>query len=151
MTTTHQTLLGDTTIEKQLVGTYSPANTRYLVLSPENLPSTEWVHRSAAALLSRFREDLLNGSFESRTLVVSVFARPESEQDEIFQGASVQALRGIIQSVTRELGTGAPPINLLVLKDSQISDAAHALELFDTAAGAFTAGYTMDLTKDAGK
>lgn len=73
MTPTHQTLLGDTNIQEQLVGTYSPARTRYLVLSLDDLPSTEWVHRSAVALLSRFRDDLLNKSFDCRTLVGSVF------------------------------------------------------------------------------
>lgn len=82
---------------------------------------------------------------------VRFFGQPGSEQDEIFQGASVQSLRGIVQSVTRELGTGAPPINLLVIEDSQIGEAAQVLELFDNVAGAFTVGYTMDLTKDAGK
>ncbi len=111
----------------------------------------QWATDSATVLLRTLRGDLENENLNSlRTIVVATFPAIGDPDSAAQRAATVQSLRGIIQSVTREFAHAAQPINLVAADESAVHEITNTLRYLDSDNGSYTAGSTIDLTTDEG-
>ena len=129
---------------EQLDGLVELRSTRLVVVSLSSCDSAADVTEAATELVRRFRQDAAAGVLtRARSVVVLV---PPSGSDPSFRAAVVQALRGIVQSVTREFSHRSQAINLLVVDSDRLDSAAPTLRYLDDPDGGYTAGFTFDIS-----
>lgn len=117
---------------------------RLVVLSMGVCRSADDVSTAAFELVRRLRSEAAQGILgQARSIVVLTV--PE-DHDPVFRSAAVQALRGIVQSVTREFAHRAQAINLLVVDLACLESAKSTLQYLDEPDGGYTAGFTFDLS-----
>ncbi len=134
----------DTSTEfEQLNNLTSLSASRLLVLSMGVCRSADDVSTAATELVRRLRSEAAQGILEQARSVV-VLSVPE-DHDPVFRSAAVQALRGIVQSVTREFTHRAQAINLLVVDQPYLESAESTLQYLDDPDGGYTAGFTFDI------
>jgi hypothetical protein len=144
------TLLGDPSVADTLAGLTDLTRTRLLALDfePGSAPET-WVYDAAVVLVRQLKKDAEEGVLATtRTLVVASFAAPTTDQEIIQREATVQAVRGIVQSVTREFANRSDSMNFIVVDRDAPEDAQITLDYLDDPDGGYTAGFTFDLTKE---
>lgn len=116
---------------------------RLVVLSMGVCRSAEDVSTAATELVRRLRSEAAQGILEQVRSVV-VLTVPE-DHDPAFRSATVAALRGILQSVTREFAHRSQAMNLLVVDRLCLESAKSTLQYLDDPDGGYTAGFTFDL------
>ncbi len=115
---------------------------RLVVLSMGVCRSADDVSTTATELVRRLRSEAGQGILEQARSIV-VLTVPE-DHDPVFRSAAVQALRGIVQSVTREFAHRSQAMNLLVVDRACLESAKSTLQYLDEPDGGYTAGFTFD-------
>ncbi len=134
----------DTSIDfRQLNGLTDLGASRLVVVSMAACRSADDVSIAATELVRRLRSEAAQGSLQQARSIV-VLTVPENH-DPAFRSAAVQALRGIVQSVTREFAHRAQAMNLLVVDRSRLESARSTLQYLDDPHGGYTAGFTFDI------
>lgn len=135
----------DTSAEfEQLNALIGLTASRLIVLSMGVCRSADDVSNAATELVRRLRLEAGQGILEqSRSIIVLTV--PE-DHDPAFRSATVQALRGIVQSVTREFAHRSQAINLLVVDRARLESTKSTLQYLDEPDGGYTAGFTFDIT-----
>lgn len=115
---------------------------RLVVLSMGVCRSADDVSTAATELVRRLRSEAGQGILEQARSIV-VLTVPD-DHDPVFRSAAVQALRGIVQSVTREFAHRSQAMNLLVVDRACLESAKSTLQYLDGPDGGYTAGFTFD-------
>jgi hypothetical protein len=127
------------------------ANSRLLHFDLSGLEPSDWAANSATVLLQTLRADneakALN---ERRTIVLVSFPPIRDVNAAAHRGATVQSLRGIVQSVTREFAHAMHPVNLVAADGDALDGIVSTIHFLDADNGSYTAGSTIDLTTDEG-
>jgi hypothetical protein len=149
MTSTYS-LLGDEQTAERISSLRELSSLNLIVLdfTPESDP-TEWVYEGASSLVRHLRAQASEGAFErNRQLVVATFASPSTDEQIVHRAATVQSLRGIIQSVTREYAHRLEPLNFVAVDRDALDKLTTTLEYLDAPDGGYTAGFTFDLEQE---
>ena len=137
--------VSDTSTEfEQLSALTDLTASRLVVVSMGVCRSADDVATAATELIRRLRSQAGQHILgKARTVVVLTV--PE-EHVPAFRSAAVQALRGIVQSVTREFAHRSQAMNLLVVNRASIESARSTLKFLDEPDGGYTAGFTFDIS-----
>ncbi|MCA4132537.1 hypothetical protein [Arthrobacter sp. M4] len=143
-------LLGDEPVAER-IGSLRELNSLNLIVldfAPESDPA-EWVYEGASRLVRHFRAQSESGAFtRNRQLVIATFASPSTDEQIVHRAATVQSLRGIIQSVTREFAHRLEPLNFVAVDRDALDKLTSTLDYLDAPDGGYTAGFTFDLEQE---
>jgi hypothetical protein len=121
-----------------------------LLVAPRIRPEgdhEDWPTQAAVAVITRLRavldEDV--GHAGRHCLVVVVV--PSSEEPEVTAAAeaSVEAMRGIVQSISREVDPAVLRVNLVIGAERNQEDVLRCVDFVSSASGGFFVGSTVDL------
>ncbi len=104
----------------------------------------QWVSQPAAATIAALRHAMPQLSVHPHVVVWLVRA-PIDIGEHALSEAAYESLRGIVQSLTRELAGDLRPLNAIVVGDDDAISLSEGLEFLSGPGGEFTAGSTLDL------
>lgn len=147
-------IYGDATEIVEALGAVELHNSRVAVAAmPADppYPFRLWVTDPAAAAIEHLRavEVTATEAERQRRTLVWVFPLATTVAQVAARAASIQALRGIVQSLTLEKTRVWGPINGVAGDSDDLASAEAVLRFLDDPAGGFTAGSTFDLTRPA--
>jgi len=129
----------------------APSSTLYVRVNPAaDDPFKEWVEDAVVELLASLRGALPPPSSDiaAPVTVAVIVALPPTMDDDPWRAAAgnalVEAVRGIVGSITMELGN-AVRINTIVTRDEGAQATQDALGFLSSPRASFVAGSTFDL------
>ena len=84
-------------------------------------------------------------------MIAWVFPEAITGDEQVARRAAVEALRGIVQSITREKESDWPPTNGIAAERRHLASVVATVAFLGEPSAAFTAGATFDLTSELGE
>lgn len=150
-------IYGDATVAGALLDAAVACDVRMAVAAVPHITTdlfAEWLCHPAAATVAYLRRLAIEpASRVNRQPLALTWIFPASTGNEeyVARRAAVEALRGIVQSITREKASEWAPVNGLAAEAGDLESALETVRFFGEPSAAFTAGATFDLTRKLGR
>ena len=111
-------------------------------------PFLAWVVGASAATIEKLRAYQWTASADEppRHTLVWCFPQASSTAERAARAGAIESLRGITQSVTREMAASKALVNAIACEASDLPSAKAVISFLSSPGGGFTAGSTFDLT-----
>jgi hypothetical protein len=139
--------------DDELVGALKQAlgdRSELLLVAPVSEPDTrpeDWATAATVAVLTRLRavleEDV--GGAASHCIVVVVAPRGDDPHSAAAAAATAEAMRGVVQSVSREVDPAVLRVNVVIGNERGRGDVIRSVRFVSSPSGGFFVGATLDV------
>jgi hypothetical protein len=117
------------------------------VIAADSTPE-DWPSEASVAVLSRLRSVLEDGGEGAGRHCIVVVVKPDAGSSELAAatGATAEAMRGIVQSISVEVEPARLRVNVVISHERGIADLLRTLRHLSASSGGFFAGATVDVS-----